>query len=52
MKNILKMDNVKAKSFFLKPESYTTIDLPVYFNFSKILDGIRKKLKLKIIKPF
>ena len=35
MKNILKMDNVKAKSFLLKPESYTTIDLPVYFNFQK-----------------
>ena len=52
MKNILKMDNVKAKSFFLKPESYTTIDLPVYFNFSKILDGISKKIKGKDYKTF
>ncbi len=52
MKNILKMDNVKAKSFFLKPESYTTIDLPVYFDFSKILDGISKKIKCKDYKTF
>ena len=52
MKNILKMDNVKAKSFFLKPESYTTIDLPVYFNFSKILESISKKIKGKDYKTF
>ena len=52
MKNILKMDNVKAKAFFLKPESYTTIDLPVYFNFSKILESISKKIKGKDYKTF
>ena len=52
MKNILKMDNVKAKAFFLKPESYTTIDLPVYFNFSKILESISKKINGKDYKTF
>lgn len=52
MKNILKMGNVKAKAFFLKPESYTTIDLPVYFNFSKILESISKKIKGKDYKTF
>ena len=30
MKKLLKMQHDKARLFFLKPESYSTIDLPLY----------------------
>lgn len=52
MKNLLKMTNTVAKEFFLKPESYTTIDFPAYFDFSKILKSISKRIKGKDYKSF
>jgi RNA-directed DNA polymerase len=37
MKTIIELDNIAAKKFFLKGESYCTIDLPPYFDFTKML---------------
>ena len=31
-----------ARAFFLKPESYCSVDLPSYFVFDKLLDGVSK----------
>ncbi len=52
MKCVLNMGNIKARQFFLKPDSYTTIDLPPYFDFEKIITTISKKLENKDYKSF
>lgn len=37
MRLVTSMNFVKAKEFFLKPESYFNFDLPKYFDFNKII---------------
>ena len=37
---LLELSAKEARSFFLKHESYCTIDLPPYFRFDKLLQGI------------
>lgn len=37
MKTMLQMDAAEARSFLLKPESYCSLSLPQYFDFSKVL---------------
>lgn len=44
MQNILELNHSEAKEFFLKEESYFTFDLPKYFKFSNLLQGISNKL--------
>lgn len=34
------LDNLSAQDYFLKSESYCNIDLPVYYDFQKILDDV------------
>jgi RNA-directed DNA polymerase len=41
---ILEMTNVQARAFLLKPESYCSVDLPVYFQFGKLLSAVSKEL--------
>jgi RNA-directed DNA polymerase len=36
-RSILEMTASQARVFLLKPESYCSIDLPVYFNFARLL---------------
>lgn len=38
-KSIINMNNMEAKSFFMKPSSYSNINLPEYFNFKEVLSN-------------
>lgn len=49
-KNILSLSSGDARKFFLKGDSYCTINLPHYFKFEPILNLLRKKIKTKNIK--
>ncbi|SMO95680.1 hypothetical protein [Fodinibius sediminis] len=44
MKNILELNAEDARSYFLKQESYSSIDLPYYFNFQNLLEEVSKIL--------
>ena len=44
-KNILELDYSDAQKVLLKSSSYCSIDLPFYFDFSKILSDTNKKIK-------
>ena len=44
---VLEMTWEEARAFFLKPESYCSIELPAYFNFGKVLSAVAKVLKKK-----
>lgn len=44
MKTVLDLDNTAARDYFLKPNSYCSIDLPEYFSFSQVLDDADKML--------
>jgi RNA-directed DNA polymerase len=44
---VLEMTWEEARAFFLKPESYCSIELPAYFNFGKVLSSVAKVLKKK-----
>lgn len=46
-RSILELSCEEARSFFLKQESYCTIDLPPYFHFDELLNGIVKVLEGK-----
>lgn len=52
MKNILELSSEEAKKFFLKKESYSSLELPYYFNFQTIIDKIAVKLDNKDLKGF
>lgn len=42
--SIVEMTAEQARAFFLKPESYCTVDLPAYFTFARILSAVSKEL--------
>lgn len=46
------MTNDEAMKFFMKSNSYSNIDLPIYFNFQPILDNIFSKVSGKQISDF
>lgn len=52
MRKITKMTNDEAMKFFMKSNSYSNIDLPIYFNFQPILDNIFSKVSGKQISDF
>lgn len=43
--NILDMTSVRVRRFFLKSESYCSIELPPYFRFDRILSSVDKVLR-------
>src|SRR6516162_1408813 len=48
--SVLDMSNTEARHYFLEPSSYCSIELPNYFQFSRLLrsvEGILVKKKLK-----
>jgi hypothetical protein len=47
MKTILELSHIEAEQFFLKQQSYCSIDLPEYFIFQPLLDKLSKELKTK-----
>jgi RNA-directed DNA polymerase len=46
-RSILEMTATQSRAFLLKPESYCTIDLPIYFNFARLLTAVSKELRGK-----
>lgn len=42
MKSILSMSSKMARDYLLKPESYSNVELPIYFNFGNIIQHILK----------
>lgn len=47
MKNILDLNNIEAREFLLKQESYINIDLPPYIQFDKLITKLSTVLKDK-----
>ncbi len=47
-RSILELSCDEARSFFLKQDSFCTIDLPPYFHFNKLLSGIGTVLESKV----
>ena len=47
MKNILELSTTKALDYFLQPASYSTLSLPIYFSFDKILKFVKDKVGKK-----
>jgi hypothetical protein len=45
--NILNLDNLSARKFFLRQESYISFELPAYFNFSTLLEKVSSELNNK-----
>jgi len=43
-KNVLDLNHKEAKAFFLRQDSYITVDLPLYFVFDNVLSELSKKL--------
>ena len=52
MKKILDMSNDDAKRFLLKNKSYFSLEIPPYFDFSKLLENIDNKITGKDFKSF
>jgi len=46
-RSVIEMTPYLARAFFLKPESYCSVELPVYFQFGKILSAVARILKNK-----
>jgi RNA-directed DNA polymerase len=44
MKTIIDVSNIEAKEFFLKEESYFSVELPEYFTFQYLLENLDKEL--------
>lgn len=42
MKSLLELSSTEARQYFLKHESYCSIELPKYFNFQPLLDALSK----------
>ena len=45
MKNILDLNEIEARNFFLKQESFFNFDLPHYFAFESLLNDISQKIE-------
>lgn len=46
-KNVLTLNHINAKKFFLSQEAYSNIELPPYFDFNKFLSKIEKEFTNK-----
>ncbi|HIE01710.1 MAG TPA: RNA-directed DNA polymerase [Thiotrichaceae bacterium] len=52
MKTILKLTEEEAKAFFIKPESYCNIHLPIYIKFENVIGKVVEELKEKRLSDF
>lgn len=52
MTKITNLSHTDSKKFFLKEESYSTIELPEYFTFQKLLDKVSEEIDNKPIGAF
>lgn len=48
-KCVLTLPSKKAKEFFLKSDSYITLELPEYFTFGEVLEEVSKKFGFSIL---
>lgn len=48
-RSVLAMTATQARAFFLKPESYCRVDLPLYFDFGRVLRPVTAALKGKAL---
>ncbi|MBT9156235.1 MAG: hypothetical protein DDT37_01220 [Firmicutes bacterium] len=48
-RSVLEMTPTLARAFFLKTESYCSVDLPLYFQFGAMLSAVAKELKGKCL---
>jgi hypothetical protein len=48
-KTIIELDNKKARDYLMQPSSYCSVNLPGYFDFTKILKFVRNKIGRKDI---
>ena len=48
-KSILDLSGDEARAFFLKPESYCSLDLPPYIVFGDLIDGVNTALDGKML---
>jgi len=46
-RTIIDVDYKKACTFFLREDSYITFDLPAYYSFSSVLEGLANELSLR-----
>ena len=46
-KSVLELSNAEAQKFFLKGESYSSIELPPYFAFDGLISAVSEKLSGK-----
>jgi hypothetical protein len=52
MNTVLDYSCAKARTFFLKEESYFNFDLPTYFMFGRVIQNVSKKLEGKRLSDF
>lgn len=52
MKNIISLNNIEAKKYFLSHEAYCNFSLPPYFNFEPLLEKIDSFLKKETFEEF
>ena len=51
-KYVIDMNNSEAYDFFMKADSFCTLDLPEYFTFEPLLKDIENKLNGKDLSSF
>lgn len=52
MRRILELSHTEARAFFLKGESYFSFDLPKYFVFTNVLDGVSRYIAGRKLSTF
>ena len=52
MKRLIELSAAEARSFLLKAESYVNFDLPMYFKFQDLLDGVGAELNGKLLSDY
>ena len=52
MTKVTNLTHTEARKFFLKEESYSSIELPEYFTFQKLLDKVSEEIDNKPIGDF
>jgi hypothetical protein len=48
-KSIIELSAAEAQAFFLKPESYCSLDLPPYIRFDALIEATHKTLEGKVL---
>lgn len=52
MKNIIELDENEARKFLLKRDNYSSVSLPIYFNFEDLINKLSKELTGKRLSDF